>query len=321
METRPALPIATRARLFHQLSQMESAGLPVDRAFAVLDLPPAVKVRLTSMRSMMKRLEFSVAGERSGLFTRLEARLIHAAMSAGSPARVYKRLADFYTTRVMQIGKIKSRLLLPAVIFLLALCLDPLPGLVTGTIGLGAYLGQILRPLLLIGMIGVGLRWWFASSASSARLRLTPVFGRLIVRQNLRDYYESLGIMLDAGIAMLDALPIALDTVSDNAIRAELSTITGRVTSGAPLSQAVEAGDDLGSPESRHQLIEFIASGEASGRLPEMLLRHCEMETAAINNWYEQFAAWAPRLLYGLVMLWMAGNLIGGATSKAPVIS
>lgn len=36
-------------------------------------------------------LDPATAGERCGLFTRLEARLIHAALNAGSPAAMYRR--------------------------------------------------------------------------------------------------------------------------------------------------------------------------------------------------------------------------------------
>jgi general secretion pathway protein F len=320
MKAHQSLPLGIRAQLFQQLAQMETAGLPFDRAFAVLDLPPKAKQRLTTMRRLMQRMEFAIAGERSGLFTPLEARLIHAAMLAGSPAQVYHRLADFYTTRAMQTARIKSRTLLPAAIFLLAVCLDPLPGLVTGTTGMFTYLGLVLRPLLIVGLIGMGLRWWFTGATSGDRLRVTPIVGNLILRQNVRDFFASLGLMLEAGIPMLEALPIALDTVSAPSVRNDLVQIAPRVINGATLAKAVADVDRLGSPMSRHRLLEFIATGEASGTLPDMLLRHTELETTSINDWYEQFAAWAPRILYGAVMLWMAISLVGRAVAPVPAL-
>lgn len=320
MQTNKALPLGIRAQLFQQLAQMEEAGLPFDRAFAALALPPIAKQRLATMRSLMQRIEFASAGERSGLFTRLEARLILAAMSAGSPARVYRRLADFYTARAMQAAKVKSRMVLPVVIFLLAACLDPLPGLVTGTTGVLTYIDQVLRPVIAAGIVGLGLRWWLTGASSNSRLRMTPILGELVLRQNIRDFFQSLGLMLDAGISMLDALPGALDTVSDSSIRKQLAEIAPLVIAGSTLSQAARAVDDLGNPTSRHRLLEFIATGEASGTLPDMLLRHTELETATINEWYEQIATWTPRLIYGAIMLWMIVSLLGGAPSSPPVM-
>jgi len=46
--------------------------------------------------------------------------------------------------------------------------------------------------------------------------------------------------------------------------------------------------------------------------LPEMLQRHTTMETSAINASSEQLTAWAPRVVYGLVMLWMIISLFSG---------
>ena len=130
------LPYRIRAELFTQLSRMESAGLPFYRALSVLHLAEAGQSRLIEMVSLLKRHDFASSGERSGLFTRLEARLIHAAMSSGSPAHMYGRLAECYTARAMQVATMKSRMVMPAGVFLLALIIEPLPGLASGSLGL-----------------------------------------------------------------------------------------------------------------------------------------------------------------------------------------
>ena len=132
MPTHKPLPYRIRAELFSQLTKMESAGLPFDRALSVLHLAEAGQARLVSMVSLLKRHDFAMAGERSGLFTRLEARLIHAAVSTGSPAHMYGRLAECYTARAMQVATMKSRMVMPAGVFLLALIIEPLPGLASG---------------------------------------------------------------------------------------------------------------------------------------------------------------------------------------------
>ena len=132
MPTHKPLPYRIRAELFSQLTKMESAGLPFDRALSVLHLVEEGQERLVSMVALLKRHDFATAGERSGLFTRLEARLIHAAMSSGSPAHMYGRLAECYTARAMQVATMKSRMVMPAGVFLLALIIEPLPGLASG---------------------------------------------------------------------------------------------------------------------------------------------------------------------------------------------
>lgn len=318
---KPHKPLAfrIRAELFTQLAQMEIAGLPFDRAFAVLQVAGPAKPRLVAMRALMKRHSFAMSGERSGLFTKIEARLIHASVTGGSPARIYRRLADFYTARAMQAATMKSRMMMPVAVFLLALAIQPLPALVGGTIGVFGYLFQVARPLIVVAFIVFGVRWWLTrpkranvpTNAASPLLSL-PIVGKLIVRQNVRDFLESLALMLEAGMSMLDALPLALDTIEVPTIKREFARIAPRVAAGATLSQALADSAFLGDAASSERAVAFINTGEQSGTLPEMLLRHTAMETHAINDWYEIAATWAPRVLYGLVMLWMVVSILSG---------
>ena len=92
------LSFRLRAELYTQLAQMEIAGLPFDKAVAILNVAAPAKARLDAFRKLTARgMDPAQAGEKSGLFTRLEARLIHVARNTGSFALMYRRLADFYT--------------------------------------------------------------------------------------------------------------------------------------------------------------------------------------------------------------------------------
>ena len=130
MSPSPHKPLSyrIRAELYIQLAQMEIAGLPFDKAFSLLEIATAAKSRLEVMKKLTARgLDPAKAGERSGLFTKLEARLIHAALSAGSPAVMYRRLADFYTQRAMQMASVKSRMMMPALVLLLSFSFSHCP--------------------------------------------------------------------------------------------------------------------------------------------------------------------------------------------------
>ena len=309
-----------RAELYTQLAQMEIAGLPFDKAFALVEVAAPAKARLDAARKLTARgIGPSKAGEQSGLFTKVEARLIHAALSAGSPAAVYRRLADFYTQRALQLARMKSRMLMPVFVLLLALFIQPLPALIGGSIGAGAYLLQIVRPVILLAALFYGGRWlWNRMLHASARspqetpLLRVPLLGPLTVRRNLQDFFESLALMLEAGISLLDALPAALDTLEVGAIRREFGQIAPRIQKGAALAGALSGLAYLTRATNGDRLIEFARSGEASGTLPEMLMRHTSMESESINDFYQQLAEWAPRIFYGLIMLWMAYGLLTG---------
>lgn len=318
MAAHKPLTFRIRAELYSQLAQMEIAGLPFDRALNVLQVAEPTQSRLAAMRALIKHHDFALAGERSGLFTKLEARLIHASINAGSPARMYRQLADCYSTRARQAASMKSRMLMPAGVFILALAIQPLPGLMSGPMAVSAYLYQVFGPLILVALMVSGVRWWLSRPAAAASQNATspwlsiPLVGKLIVRQNVRDFFASLGLMLEAGIPMLDALPLALDTIAEPSIKREFSRIAPRVAGGATLAQAIADSAFLGSADSRKRAVALINTGEQSGTLPEMLLRHTTMESIAIDASFDQLATWAPRVVYGLVILWMIGSLLSG---------
>lgn len=295
-----------RADLFLQLSRLEIAGVAYDRAMATLGLPAPGAQRLKAMQALAaKGIDAAKAGEQSGLFTKLEARLVRAALSAGSPAATYQRLATYYSQRAMQWTAIKARLTMPAFVLGLALLIQPLPALIGGSLGVAGYAWQVIAPVLVIAAIVVVLRWVAAQSGRSkgkSFYQAVPLYGPIFVRTNLRDFFESLALMLEAGVSMLDALPAAIDTVTDGDIRRELTRVRQRVEQRATFAKALEEVSYLRGS----RVLAFAHTGEESGKLAEMLMRHAEMETADIGLFYEQLAAWLPRIVYALVAIKIA---------------
>src|SRR5215207_4439785 len=111
-----------RAELFLQLSRLEVSGIPYAKGVATIALPSPAATRLKTMQGLAARgVDAAKAGEQSGLFTQLESRLIRAALNAGSPGPTYTRLATHYTLRDRQSSAIKSRLMLPAFVMVIAL--------------------------------------------------------------------------------------------------------------------------------------------------------------------------------------------------------
>ena len=320
VSTHKPLSYRVRAELYTQLAQMEIAGLPFNKAFALLEVSAPARLRLDAMKKLTARgIDPAMAGEKSGLFTKLEARLIHAVLLAGSPAAMYRRLADFYTQRAIQFATMKSRMIMPLFVLLLALLLQPLPALIGSSIGIGGYLLQVIRPIIVLLALFYLLRWWWNRMLDqSAKSPLEPLFlrvpllGSLIVRRNVCDFFESLALMLDAGVSMLDALPAALDTLQIGAIRREFAKIAARIEKGTALAGAISGLAYLTRENNGDRLIEFVTTGEASGTLPEMLMRHTRMETDSINEFLKQLAEWVPRIFYGLIMLWLAYGLLTG---------
>jgi general secretion pathway protein F len=308
------LTLRVRADLYSQLGAMETAGLPPEKAFGLLKLPRDVQPRVEAARRLLARgLDPAQAGEKSSLFGKLESTLVRAALAAGSPAPTYRRLGELYTKRAMQLASMKSRMWLPGFMLLVALVLGPIAGLITGSIGPGEYLWKMLRPMLIIGAIvyvARSLPNWTRDGAGwlDALLPRLPLFGRMHMRRNARDYFESLALLLEAGVPMLEALPKAEATIQNRLLRIQFERVHAMVDAGAPLVQALPPMPVLGD----ERALAFIQTGEAAGSLPEMLFRHADMETEAIDHFWAQVAVWVPRVVYALVAVWMAAGMIGG---------
>lgn len=319
MSTFKPLAFGIRADLFTHLAAMERAGLPAQKAYALLRLPHPGQGRVEAMRKLLARgTRPALAGEKSGLFTRLEANLLDAAFAAGSPAATYRRLSDSYTLKAKQIATMKSQMALPVMVFVAALFIAPLPALAAGKLSAGGYVLQALRPL--IGLAGLALLatrlpGWFERGAATPTRQVIervlckiPVFGAMHQRRNCRNFFESLGLLLEAGVPMFDALPKALETIQNHVIRQEFAAILPGMQDGATLADALERVALLrGSP-----VIAFARTGEGSGTLPEMLFRHADLESGSIALFQQQVADWLPRLFYAAIAGWMAYGILSG---------
>ena len=297
------LPYRIRAELFLQLSQLEAAGVSYDRAMATMALPGPAARRLKAMQGLSARgIDAARAGEQSGLFTRFDARLVRAALNAGTPAPTYRRLAEHYSQRARQWAAMKSRLALPAAVLAIALLVQPLPALVSGALSVKAYAWQVIWPVLVIAALVALLRWLGnqgAESKGKSPYQKVPLYGPIFVRSNLRDFFDSLSLMLEGGVPTLEALPAAIETVSDGDIRRELTRVRQRVEHQETFATALQGVSYLqGSP-----VLALAHTGEESGKLPEMLRHYAAMETQEIGRFHEQLAAWLPRVIYALVAI------------------
>lgn len=312
------LSYRTRADMFAHLAAMEKAGLPAAKAFAILKLPKGAQARLKQACKLIERGGSpALACEKYGVFSRFEANLLRAALNAGSPTFTYQRLADTYARKALQVQAIKSRLMPPGAILVIAFILQPLPALVTGSLSIGGYLAKCLLPLFAIAaviMLAGRLHAWFELGKPTAvrtwiehLLLRTPVFGAIFQRRCSRDFFESLALLLEAGVPMFEALPPALETIDFSVIKQSYASIKKNIMNGATLASTITGVAYM--PDT--QVRAFIETGESSGTLPEMLFRYANAETESINQLQQQITEWLPRLAYAVIAGWVAYSILG----------
>lgn len=313
----PPLKFNIRADLFSQLAAMEQAGLPTNQAIALAKLPNGEQFRLREMRRWLGLgLSIPDSGLASGLFTPFEAALLEVACAAGSPASTYRRLAKHYSNRAARIKAIKSRLVLPLAVLVIAVFTNPLPKLFNGQLNPVQYLIHCMLPLMALGILAYLFlelpRHLKADSFLMRNISIeemilrAPLFGAMSTRRNARDFFESLALLLEAGMPILQALSIAVSAMQNFRMRKVFSEIKPRIEAGASFSEAVQGLSFAG----RAQAHGLILAGEVSGALPESLLRYVSLETAQINQFDDQVAEWVPRIVYTGIAVWMGYTII-----------
>lgn len=97
-------------------------------------------------------------------------------------------------------------------------------------------------------------------------LRL-PLIGSLLVKYETTIFSRTLGTLLDSGVPVIKAVPIAVQTLGNRRIRASMSRVQESIKEGGRLSDTLENTgmfSEMG--------VQMIRVGEESGRVNEMLL-------------------------------------------------
>jgi general secretion pathway protein F len=129
-------------------------------------------------------------------------------------------------------------------------------------------------PFLIVGLAGLfWLLWWILHQEGPQRryhallLRL-PIVGRLTRGVNTARFTRTLSILAGSGVPILQALKISAEVIENVPMREAVLEATLRVREGASIAKSL-AASTLFPP----MMIHLISSGEAGGRLEEMLSR------------------------------------------------
>ncbi|MEZ5579823.1 MAG: type II secretion system F family protein [Candidatus Competibacteraceae bacterium] len=309
-----------RSQLFSQLATMEHAGILPAQAFAMTgrDLPADARQALAqTAAALAKGTDLAKAGQNSGLWLPWEARLVRAAATGGRLESLYKRLSEHYASRAQLFGRLKSRLVFPFLMLTLASFVAPFPALFQGTIGAGGYLLRAIAPPLLLfsglRFLAFAYRQQLAREETSATrsklLRVIPILGGLLARQQRRDGLFSLLLLLESGVPILEALPLAGKSVADPLLRARFAGAAAALADNrsgiAETLHRYGVVDDAGATA-------LFASGEAAGRLDDVIRHQLRQWDARLELQWDTLAEWVPRLLYAAVAGFMIMGIVSG---------
>jgi len=158
--------------------------------------------------------------------------------------------------------------------------------------------------LMLLAMAGLGLAAWRALKdpgvrlAFDTRLLRVPLVGRLLRDLHAARMARTLGTMVAGRLPLLEGLTLTAGTVHNRRLRLASEEIAEQVRGGGSLSAAMRRSGVF------PPLLTYLAaSGEAAGRLDEMLERAADY----LEREFDRFTATALSLLEPLIIVVMGG--------------
>ncbi len=291
------------ALMTRQTATLVRAGLPLEeclRAVSQQSENQRLKRILLAVRSRVMEGHTLAAGlsDFRNVFPELYRTTVEAGEQSGHLDRVLERLADYTESRQQLRQKIQLAVFYPAMLTLVAVLVvgglmtyvvpqvvqvfdnigQNLPGLTRGLIAVSDFLREWGLILIVLIMLGVaGFTYLLRYDANRRRfhrflLRL-PLIGRLVGGLNTGRFARTLSILTASGVPVLEALRISAQVMSNMPMREAVTEAAARIREGASIASALERSGYF-PPMTVH----LIASGEASGKLEEML------ERAAINQ-------------------------------------
>jgi type II secretory pathway component PulF len=293
--------VAGPSAFFRSLAAYSRAGITLDRGLsdwaARLPRHKRIPFQLTAQQ-VQGGQTLAHAGLKNGVLQSWEARLLAIASLHGRLDRVLDELASYHEQASDWWKRLRQRLLFPGGILVLGFLALPLPGLITGQLSVYTYLLQNL--LLAAALLAVrGLpgtrrrRYQFPDMILRCKSLSKPVWQHQRYR-----FLHQLACLYNAGVTMLDALPIAASSCDSALLRSRWSMIEAEVRQGSGISEALYRHAALG--ETGYAL---VLSGEVSGRLGEMLDHETRRLGQDVDLWLNGLVDWLPRLAYILVLL------------------
>lgn len=311
-----------------QWAMMIRSGTPVEEALQAAasqaEKPGLRKVLLAVRASVTEGFKLSEAlAEHPKVFSGLYRSIVAAGEASGQLGAVLERLAE-YLERARKVRQtITAALIYPCVLaftaiaVIIGLMTFVVPKVVEQFASMEQDLPTLTRVMINIShalqnyglfmLIALFAAIWGASfllkrkpvkrTVDGVLLKL-PVIGNMLVQMNSARFARTLSTLLGNGAPVLESLAAARGSLGNLVFQDAVSQIIIRVREGGGMSRAMKA-QGVFPP----LMVQLAASGEASGQLPDMLLRSAQY----LEDEFESATAVVLGLLEPLIILFLGG--------------
>ena len=315
-----------------QFATMINSGLSLLRTLNILSEQtenPKLAETIGALRDDVERgSSLSAAmSKHPKVFNDLFVAMVRAGETGGQLDTVLNRVADNLEADYKLRQKVKSAMTYPivvagiAVLLVTVMLLFVVPTFAAMFTDLGGELplptkillalsqaAKWLVPLLIVASI-VGYILYKRGRKANAGFRLRadklklkiPIFGDLFLKVAISRFTRTLGLLLRAGVPVLQALDIVSGTTGNE--------VLARAT--ADVKESVRSGESMAAPLTRHpvfppMVVQMISVGEDTGQIDEMLDK--------VSDFYDQEVESTTEALTSLIepiMIAILGGIVG----------
>ena len=323
----------SKENFFRQLSTLLNSGITLLRALEIIRNKSTgilAEICVNMEADLFKGLAFSIAMRKLfPIFNHTDVRIVEAGESSGNIAVLFAQLAAFYQKKVQEQRFLVNACIYPVIVLLLAgltfmyfLC-TVLPLLLDLYITMQVEPSMSLSILLFLGKAFTDFRWEFFFmlfiliwQIYKGREKWQVLLLKLpLIRSCYHDllevrYCRILSIMLSSGIALPSALKAAGETLSLEILRRQSEHLSSEVLQGMLVSKAAAVCSEIFDPTT----LEFIAVGEESGNLAEMLMEAANITDKDLQAKLKNLKAMIEPILMVFIAL-LVGCIVFSITS------
>ena len=291
-----------------QLSIMISAGVPILQAMEILyraEKNASLKLSIKNITSDVgegKTIAEAMATQKG--FDKLYCNLVKAGEAGGILDTILKKLATHMDKQEKTKTQIKSAMMYPTVVVSVGIVViwammvfvvpqftgmlketgQEIPWITQFVVDTSNFLGKytpVMIPAAIVFVISflsyiktpVGKTVW-----DNFSMRM-PIFGGIIIKGNLSSFANTLATLLGAGVSLIDALDICIETIDNSVIAKDLKDVKKKITEGKTLTEPLTKIAYF--PE---LITQMIRVGEQTGQIDEMLSKVAEVFEEDVDN-------------------------------------
>lgn len=321
---------AELTRFTRQLSILINAGVPILECMEILYKQEQNMVLKSVVKNITMRIEegkslFESMSNQQG-FDKLYCALVKAGEAAGILDSILVKLAEYLEKAEKLKKQVKSALTYPVIVVIVGIIVifglmtfvvpqfvdilkesnQEIPWVTQTVIDVSNFFTNYT--LLLIAGLIAGMMFFLnfikTREGKQAWDRFTmkaPLFGMLVIKGNLGSFTRTLSTMLSAGVPIIDALEICIDTLDNTQIAKDLKKVRKAVIEGKSITEPL-ARITYFPP----LVTQMIKVGEATGNLDQMLVKVADVFEEEV----EELVANLTKMIEPLILV-VLGSIIG----------